>query len=254
MRASSRDPQPVRLANPTAESFVASLKVVHFFAIFFFWLVLVSLLLHLAAFAAFQAGRFDGALGLKTAQKSDQAAATAAPTEVPLTEPGQTPPATEPAATQKADATESSWWAMDQGQYSRNYVVQLMATMRLVGLLASMLLLVTLFVYLEISLLGRLAGVKNLTISFFLMLFFVASVYSWEPLLPGTRVLGSLFGFEDFVSSYIDYVQGRSTLSLGDVLYHYGRFLAMPILSLVLQIFAWLQFRRGYEQSVLMNE
>ena len=251
MRANSRDPQPVRLANPTAESFVASLKVVHFFAIFFFWLVLVALLLHLTAFVAFQAGRFDEALGLKTAEKSDMAST---PTEVPVPEPGESPAVAEPAAPPKVAAGETNWWAMDQGQYSRNYVVQVMATMRLVGLLASMLLLVTLFLYLEISLLGRLAGVKNLTISFFLMLFFVATVYSWEPLLPGTRVLGSLFAFEDFVSSYIDYVQGGSALSLVDILYYYGRFLAMPILSLGLNVFAWLQFRRGYEQSVLMNE
>ena len=244
MRANSKDPQPVRLANPTAESFVASLKVVHFFAIFFFWLVLVSLLLHLAAFVAFQAGRFDEALGLKPAPKADQAA----------TAPSDASAGGESTAAKKSDAADTSWWAMDSGKHSRNHIVQLMATMRLVGLLASMLLLVTLFVYLEISLLGRLAGVKNLTTSFFLMLIFLATVYSWEPLLPGTRILGSLYILEDFVSSYIDSVQGGSAQSFSDVLYHYGRFLAMPILSLALQVFAWLQFRRGYEQSVLMNE
>jgi hypothetical protein len=242
MRANSRDPQPVRLANPTAESFVASLKVTHFFAIFFFWLSLIALLLHLAAYVAFQAGRFDEDLGLTGApDKEIVVMGPPAPASATTTEPASA-------------AAGTSWWAMDQGQYSRNPIVQIMATMRLVGLLSSMLLLVTLFIYLEISLLGRLAGVKNLTITFFLMLFFVATVYSWEPLLPGTRVLGSLFVFEDFVSAYIDHVQGGHALSWTDVVYYHARFLVLPLFSLALEVVAWLQFRRGYEQSVLMNE
>lgn len=235
MRANSKEPQPVRLANPTAESFVASLKVVHFFAIFFFWLALVALLLHIAAFVVFHVGLFDEAMGLKES------------------EPARAPAAASPVATE-ADEDAGPWWSTERAAESFRYVSQLMATMRLVGLLASMLLLVTLFVYLEISLLGRLAGVKHLTISFFLMLFFVATVYSWEPLLPGTRILGSLYVLNDFLNSYTVCVQRGETMSVTGAAYHYGRFVVMPVFSFLLLVFSWLKFRRGYEESVLMNE
>ena len=244
MRANPKEPQPVRLANPTAESFVASLKVVHFFAIFFLWLVLAALILHLVAFVVFQAGAFDAALSLATPAPPAFAEATAdAETD-----------AGAPAAPATVADGKASWWSEARAQRSLEYVKQLLRTMRLVGLLASMLLLVTLCVYLEISLLGRLAGVRYLTMSFFLMLVFVATVYSWEPLLPGTRILGSLYVVDEFLDSYTGYVQRHDTLSPAEAMSHYGRFLVMPVASLALLVFSWLRFRRGYEESVLMNE
>jgi hypothetical protein len=253
MKDPAREAQPVRLPNPTAESFVASLKVVHFFAILFFWLALVALLLHLAAFVVFQAHVFDEALGLTGVSASGEAGAgqgapAAAPTAEAPREPSEAAPAEAPAK------QSGKWWTNVQAKRMLRYTRQLMATMRLVGLLASMLLLVTLFVYLEISLLGRLAGVRYLTLSFFLVLFFVATVYSWEPLLPGTRILGSLFVLDDFLNSYSVFVQRGSTPSLSEYAFHYGRYLVMPIFSFVLLVVAWLQFRKGYEESVLLNE
>jgi len=245
MRANPKEPQPVRLANPTAESFVASLKVVHFFAIFFLWLVLAALSLHLVAFVVFQAGAFDAALDLA-------APASAEPSVEARADAGTDAGADR--APEAGASDKSAWWSEAKAQRSLEYVKQLLRTMRLVGLLASMLLLVTLFVYLEISLLGRLAGVRYLTMSFFLMLVFVATVYSWEPLLPGTRILGSLYVVDEFLDSYTGYVQRHDMLSAAEAMSHYGRFLVMPLASLALLVFSWLRFRRGYEESVLMNE
>jgi len=240
---SSRDLPPVRLPNPTAESFVASLKVVHFFAVVFFWLILVALLLHLAAFVVFQAGLFDESLGLV----EPETALVGPPEEA----------AGEPAAESEAtDADEPPWWNRGRSDDYLRYVKQLMATFRLVGLMASALLLVTLFLYLEIALLGRLAGVKSLTVSFFLMLLFVATVYSWEPLLPGGHIIGSLYKLDDFSDSLTLVMQQSDMPVWADrsFYYHYGRFMVEPLLSLVLLVVAWLQFRRGYEHTVLLNE
>jgi len=251
MRANSKEPQPVRLANPTAESFVASLKVVHFFAIFFLWLIVAALILHIVAFIVVQVGVFDQSLDLAaqevTEPQSEPDDQTARAAENDADAPQESAPAT-------TDDGESAWWSEARAQRSLEYVKQLLRTIRLVGLLASMLLLVTLFVYLEISLLGRLAGVRYLTMSFFLMLVFVATVYSWEPLLPGTRILGALYVVDEFLDSYTGYVQRHDTLSLVEAMSHYGRFLVMPLLSFALLVFSWLRFRRGYEESVLMNE
>ena len=248
MRANSKDPQPVRLANPTAEGFVASLKVVHFFAILFFWLALVALLLHIAAFVVYQRGMFDEALGLQT----EEAIATAAADESESSRgAAMASDEAESSAEIAAPAPSGAGYPVSERD---KYIVQLIETMRLAGLLASILLLVTLFVYLEISLLGRLAGVQYLTLSFFLIMLYVATVYNWQPLLPGMRILGSLFVLDDFLDSYTRYVHRGDALLMKEAFTHYARFLIMPIVSLVLLVFSWLRFRRGYEESVLMNE
>jgi len=233
--------------------------VVHFFAIFFFWIVLVALLLHIAAFVAFQTGLFDKALGV--GKHAPPAAATRLAPASESAEPADKgevgPPEAAPAPTEVASAAaaeESGWWTTTEAKRILRYIRPLMATMRQVGLLASMLLLVTLFVYLEIALLGRLAGVRYLTMSFFLMLFLVATVYSWEALLPGTRILGSLYVLEDYLNSYTVLKQHSVPHAFGDWTLHYSRFIIMPIFSFVLFIASWLRFRRGYVESVVMNE
>jgi hypothetical protein len=279
MRESSRELPPVRLANPTAESFVASLKVVHFFAVVFFWLILVAMLVHLGAFAAIQSGYFDSVLrpaepqAAMPAASSVSAAAPAASAamkpQLPAP-PGPDSSALQPATPQgsavsasaaetitpnePASAEARPWWNAERARDYMPLFRQTCATMRLVGLLCSALLLVTLFVYLEISLLGRLAGVRYLTMSFFLMLFFAFTVYSWEPLLPGNRIVGSLFTLDDLLNSYTVLMQRGKTLQVNERIFYYVRFLALPLLSFVLLVFSWLRFRRGYEESVLMNE
>ncbi|NIA21524.1 MAG: hypothetical protein GWP05_06065, partial [Anaerolineaceae bacterium] len=250
---SSRDLPPVRLPNPTAESFVASLKVVHFFAVVFFWLVMVALMLHLAVFVVFQSGLFDESLHLSSpaevAAPGDEAANGRPAGEDKVA-------AAESQAGQAGESDQPSWWNRRRSDDYLRYVQQLMATFRLIGLMSSLLLLVTLFLYLEIALLGRLAGVKSLTVSFFLILLFVATVYSWEPLLPGGQIIGSLFKLDDFSDSLTLLTRQVDTPAWADrsFYYHYGRFMVEPLLSLVLLVAAWLQFRRGYEHTVLLNE
>jgi hypothetical protein len=269
MKESSRELPPVRLANPTAESFVASLKVVHFFAIVFFWLILVAMLVHLGAFVAIQSGYFDSVLRPAEPQLSSPAASSAvaaAPVAATMKIQPPAPASTLAAASAAAAETitpnepasaatgERPWWNAERARDYMPLFRQTASTMRLVGLLCSALLLVTLFVYLEISLLGRLAGVRYLTMSFFLMLFFAFTVYSWEPLLPGNRIVGSLFTLDDLLNSYTVLIQRGTTLQVNERVFYYVRFLALPLLSFVLLVFSWLRFRRGYEESVLMNE
>lgn len=270
MKESSRELPPVRLANPTAESFVASLKVVHFFAIIFFWLILVAMLVHLGAFVAIQSGYFDSVLRPAEPQAATpvaSSATSAAPAAIATVKPQlpAPPPASSLSAAsasaaeaitpnEPAAAVERPWWNAERARDYMPLFRQTAATMRLVGLLCSALLLVTLFVYLEISLLGRLAGVRYLTMSFFLMLFFAFTVYSWEPLLPGTRIIGSLFTLDDLLNSYTVLLQRGKTLEVNVRVFYYIRFLALPLLSFVLLVVSWLRFRRGYEESVLMNE
>jgi hypothetical protein len=279
-KESSRELPPVRLPNPTAESFVASLKVVHFFAVFFFWLVLAALVFHLAAFCLFQAGLFDAVLKSEGSKETPAAttrggetkpAATAAkaaesnPAPATATAGSATAPEARTdlvlptvGTTPAALGDEEHWWTKERAKEllpdNNPYIRQLASTLRLVGLMCAVLLLITLFIYLEIALLGRLAGVRYLTLSFFMMLFCVATVYTWEPLLPGHRIIGSFFVLDDLVKEYARLLVSGNALSLNERVYYFVHFLVFPLLSFVLLIVSWLRFNRGYEESVLLNE
>ena len=74
--------------------------------------------------------------------------------------------------------------------------------------------------------------------------------------LPGGQMIGSLYKLDDFSDSLTLLMQQDDMPAWADrsFYYHYGRFLVEPLLSLGLLIVAWLQFRRGYEHTVLLNE
>jgi len=216
--------------------------------------VLAALAVHLGAFAVFHAGAFDAPLGLAEARE-ETAAPETSEGEPPAEAPAEEEAAEGDAADEPAEPAQADpWWTPARAERTLRYARPLMTAMRLAGLVSGVLLLVTLFVYLQVSLLGRLAGVQFLTQAFFLTLFLVATAYSWEPVLPGTRILGSLYRYHDLLNSYTVLMQRGEAVTFGQTAYYFGRFLVMPVVSLVLLIICYLKFRRGYEASVLMNE
>lgn len=231
---------PVRLPNPTAESFIQALKVVRFFAVILFWIVLVVVLAQLAAFILTE---WAGLLG------TAEASAREPPAE--LSEGESTPDVPEEAAGEEADtlppppvrepeAQSSGWFEGASGA---------LAPMRIAGIIACVLLWVTLFLFLQISLLGRLGGIKQLTLSVFLMLLFLASALPWSALLDGVGT-GSLFPFAELARARVDRLGGSAYV----VALFYLRYLGLSVLSLLLLLSAWVNFSRGYEEAVLLNE
>jgi hypothetical protein len=292
--------QTVRLPNPSAQPFVAALKTVRFFAVLFFWVTMVCVLAHVAAFVltewvgvyrlsedaeaaspAAEAVRAPAAwLGLV-----ESTAAAAQPGELfpnvapeqtgtkPAAEAGESePPAGEtPSGADAApsDETEGTVVAPPNGapdeasdddalqrrqvraRYYRKLTANVLGPARAVGILASILLAVTVFLYLQIALLGRLAGIRQLTRSLFLILLFLATVLPWGSVFEDVQA-SSLFDFERLLSAHAmgmgasdDWVEAAR---------YYGRFLVFPSISVMLLALAGIHFAGGYNRSVLANE
>ena len=136
--------------------------------------------------------------------------------------------------------------------YCRNLTAGLLRPARIIGVLSAMLLTVTVFIYLQIALLGRLAGIRQLTRALFVLLLFLWTVLPWESIFEGFRT-SALFDFEMLLEAHT----ARLVAAPGDwipQLSYYGRFLIMPVAAVLLLAWSGIQFASGYNRSVLANE
>jgi len=262
-----REP-PVRLPNPSAQPFVAALKTVRFFAVLFFWLTMVCLLAHVAAFVCTEwIGLYE--MSAEGPEVTSASASGGPRAESP--EAGSGPAVSSPAAeegvvtaTQGAEPTavaakpketaRGMWaaWSNLTPTERRDVTVRLLRPLRSLGILSALLLWVTLFVYLQIALLGRLAGIRPLTAALFLVLVCVATVIPWHRVFLEVE-FGSFFDFSTLLRLHDERVAGGLSGSY-DTVGYFGRFLALPILSVLLLAWAGVRFGGGYRESVVANE
>jgi hypothetical protein len=134
----------------------------------------------------------------------------------------------------------------------RTVTAEVLRPARIVGVLASLLLAATIFLYLQIALLGRLSGIRQLTNAMFLLLIFLATILPWENIFEGFRA-SSLFDFVQLLDAHAAHGHGGAEGTWPIVLY-FGRYLVMPIVSAALLAWSGIQFAAGYAESVLANE
>jgi hypothetical protein len=251
----------VRLPNPGAQPFVAALKTVRFFAVVFFWLAMVCMLAHVAAFISIQwLGVYD-----ESAAEPVDAVIEAAPSAGAAHGPGlfESVAAAAPAEKSAAPAAESvQKEAPRQGLSAverfarairyRECTGAMLRPLRAIGILMAILLLATIFLYLQIALLGRLSGIRPLTSSLCLTLVFLATVVPWHNVFAELE-FGSFFDFEALLKAHAQWLKFGFSDIYGAASY-YLRFLALPLLSTVLLALAGVEFASGYRESVVVNE
>ena len=251
----------LRLPNPGAQPFVAALKTIRFFAVVFFWLAMVCVLAHVAAFISIQwLGVYD-----ESAAEPADTVIEAAPGAGAAHGPGlfESVAAAAPAEKGAAPAAESVRKEAPRRGLSaverfarairyRECTVALLRPLRAVGILTAILLLVTIFLYLQIALLGRLAGIRPLTSSLFLTLLFLATIVPWHNVFAELE-FGSFFDVAALLKAHAQWVKSGFSDGYGTASY-YLRFLALPLLSTVLLALAGVQFACGYRESVVVNE
>jgi len=115
-----------------------------------------------------------------------------------------------------------------------------------------MLLAVTVFIYLQIALLGRLAGIRQLTRALFVLLLFLWTVLPWESVFEGFRT-SALFNFEMLLEAHTARL-GVATQDWVAQLMYFSEFLVMPVAAVLLLAWSGIQFASGYNRSVLANE
>jgi len=290
----------VRLPNPSAQPFAAALKRARFFAVVLFWVALVCLGAHVAAFVMAEwVGLYEAAPAapaeiVTPPAPAEPAEADAAPPEAflrggpfvsvaaaaeaaPDATPVDPPPDEEkawdnlfwtedaPAATREesggtvtagTEPVEPAPLSHEERQalaaQRRHTTACWLAGMRVVGTLASVLLWATVFVYLQIALLGRLGGIRQITSAVFLLLLYVALVLPWERMLGGLW-FGAFWEFDAMVAAHTARLEGLAT-GLASGVGYYGRFFALPLAAVMVLAAAGLQFASGYGESVVANE
>jgi len=186
-----------------------------------------------------------------------------APSKPAAEESADEPPAPEPSATEGVIVAEPGSAAgkpapltpeqrRRRGLYYRNLTAGLLRPARIIGVLSAMLLAVTVFIYLQIALLGRLAGIRQLTRALFVLLLFLWTVLPWESIFEGFRT-SALFDFEMLLEAHTARL-GAAADDWVIQLSYYGRFLIMPVAAVLLLAWSGIQFASGYNRSVLANE
>lgn len=253
MATDTKRDQPIRLPNPSAQPFVAALKQARFFAVVFLWIVMLCLLAHVAAFVLAEwVGVYDipegAAAETEAAQPADEEPAA-----------DDTEPADEEAAADEGGEATGTVIADGDGptlaeraeaaREWRQMTVRLVGPLRALGPIATVLLWVTLFVYLQIALLGRVSGIRQITSAVFLVLVFLATAVPWSEAF-GWVSIGSFFDF----GALLEARAAVAEAGLTQAAMYYLRYLVMPLVSLVVLVAGWIQFARGYGESVVANE
>jgi len=139
-----------------------------------------------------------------------------------------------------------------RAEHFRHETAHTLKPLRTIGVLTSILLGVTLFVYLQIALLGRLAGIRQLTNAVFLLLLFFATVMPWDSIFEGFRV-SAFYDFTNLLEAHTARI-GHPAADVWDEVAYYGRYFALPLVSTLLLALSGLQFSSGYRESVVANE
>ena len=192
-----------------------------------------------------------------------------APKEAPKAAPAATPKEPPPAAAAKEGESRGEAVAKPEtplpertpptpeqrrvrADYYYDVAINILKPLRIVGVISSFLLGVTLFLYLQIALLGRLSGIKQLTSALFFLILFFATVLPWESIFEGFRV-NVFYDFARLVSTHGERLAGN-TGDFWEQAKYCARLLGLPLVSLLLLAWSGLQFASGYSESVVANE
>jgi len=139
-----------------------------------------------------------------------------------------------------------------RAEYCYDVTLNTLRPLRVVGVIASFLLGVTLFLYLQIALLGRLSGIRQLTSALFFMILFFATALPWESIFEGFRA-NVFYDFPRLVAAHGERLAGGGG-DFWEQAKYFARFFGLPLVSLGLLVWSGLQFAAGYGESVVANE
>jgi len=119
---------------------------------------------------------------------------------------------------------------------------------------ASMLLAVlTLMFAVKLAIVGRLGGIAGFISAFFWSILLLAIVTPWQQVLGGRFVSGALYNFTELINaaSRIKPSWGAGEVEVFDLVLYYARFIAYPLVGLLVWLVVMLKFAGGYKESIL---
>jgi hypothetical protein len=195
----------------------------------FWWLVLAAVVVQLGAFVAVRfAGVVDQAGPIAKIVADRQAG----------DRPGR-PVATAPAA--EASGTAELW---------HQVLHWVLPGTKFLAVAAGALLALTLLVGTMLALTGRTGGVAGLTSALFWSLVLLAALIPWQQVLGGPFVSGAMHNFGELRDRTAEVTWGAQGVGPATRVLYYARFVAYPLLAVVLALVVQAKFARGYRRTV----
>jgi hypothetical protein len=113
---------------------------------------------------------------------------------------------------------------------------------------SGMLLSLTLLLAVKLSLLGRLGGVAGLISAFFWSLVLLAIITPWQQVMQGAVACGALYNFDELVRAVgkVRCPWGAKNVSFVTQVLFYARFIAYPVVAVLVWLMVQAKFARGY--------
>ncbi|MCJ7544521.1 MAG: hypothetical protein MUP47_08170 [Phycisphaerae bacterium] len=143
--------------------------------------------------------------------------------------------------------------AVDRAELWRVNFHWLLGASMFLAMLVGFLLAGSLLVSVQVALVGRLGGVASLLSAFFWSLMLLAILVPWQYAFPQLHVPGALFDYNELYSRTLDIKAswGATDVSIAQLIGYHGRFLAYPILAVLIWLLVDLKFRAGCRKMVV---
>ena len=155
-----------------------------------------------------------------------------------------TKPATQPAVEPEAVGAATMWkdilhWVFPAGKF--------------LAFAGGALTVIALMLTLQLSMVGRLRGIASFTSAFLWSLILLAIVTPWQQVLGGSFAAGALYNLGELteMTATVKPSWGPSGVQLLDQIIYYARFVAYPVLALLVWLAVMLKFADGYKESIV---
>jgi hypothetical protein len=136
--------------------------------------------------------------------------------------------------------------------HAYDVTLNILKPMKVVGVMSGFLLGITVFLYLQIALLGRLSGIRQLTNALFMLILFLASVLPWDTVFANFHV-NAFYDLGQLRDAHLARLQGKDGEFWKQALF-FCRYFGLSVVSTLLLAWAGIQFASGYNDSVTANE
>ena len=196
-------------------------------------LVLILVLLLLIQLTIFFVAKYTDVIPLGAPSAADAVAAAAA-----------TPPSTNP-----APITEPRNWS--------DLLKYLTGLSAFLGVTLAIVLSLVIYLIVQIMLVGRLIGVARTTSAFIWALIVIVLLFPWQSFLatttfdnPSFKVPGVLYTWDELRANAKLGMSSGGDTEVTRLILHWGRFVAMPLVAIVLLLMIQVKSNRGLRQAL----
>lgn len=156
-------------------------------------------------------------------------------------------PATQPAGTTAAEPARKPFLSLGASEWD-TIINWAMSASKFVAMISSVLLVFTLLLTMDLSLLGRLGGAAGFVSAFFWSLLLLVMLIPWHEVIHMSLACGATHNLGELQAD-IQNIQGISTKTFSWALAaFYCRFLAYPGIALAILLLVQGKFAKGYRQ------